>query len=83
MEERFGLADRILDHVADTIVCADRSGAIIRWNRAAAALFGYSAEEMLGQHRSDHSRASAAHRGGFEAAMRCRRGTTRDSGVRA
>jgi len=30
-------------------VYANRSGEIIRWNRASAALFGYSAEEGVGK----------------------------------
>jgi len=49
MEARSQLADRILDQVADAVINGNRSGAIIRWNRASAALFGYSAEEALGQ----------------------------------
>ena len=53
------------------VIYADRSGAVIRWNRAAAALFGFSAEEMLGQSLDriipEHLRA--AHWGGFNAAM--------------
>jgi PAS domain S-box-containing protein len=49
MEDRSQLADRILDQVADAVIYANRSGEIIRWNRASAVLFGYSAEEALGQ----------------------------------
>ena len=49
----------------------DRSGAIIRWNPASAALFGYSAVEALGQSVEliipKHLRA--AHWSGFDAAM--------------
>ena len=71
MENRSRLADRILDQVADAVIYANRSGEIIRWNRASAALFGYSAEEALGQSLdliiSEHLRAS--HWRGFEAAM--------------
>jgi PAS domain S-box-containing protein len=52
-------------------VYANRSGEIIRWNRASAALFGYSAEEALGQSLDliipEHLRAS--HWRGFEAAI--------------
>jgi PAS domain S-box-containing protein len=62
---------KILDHVADALICADRSGTIFRWNRAATALFGYSAEEILGESIDliipEHLRA--AHWSGFEAAM--------------
>ncbi|MGX9427713.1 MULTISPECIES: PAS domain S-box protein [Bradyrhizobium] len=71
MEERSELAERILDQTADAVIYADRSGAIARWNPAAAALFGYSLEEVLGQSLDliipEHLRA--AHWRGFEAAM--------------
>jgi PAS domain S-box-containing protein len=71
MDDRFELADLILDQVADAVIYADRSGTIIRWNRASTALFGYSAEEAIGQSVDliipQHLRA--AHWAGFEAAM--------------
>ena len=65
------LAERIVDHAGDAVIFADRSGTIRRWNRAAAALFGFPTEEALGQ-RLDlivphHLRA--AHWRGFDAAM--------------
>jgi PAS domain S-box-containing protein len=65
------LADSILEHIADAIVYADRSGTIMRWNHAAASLFGYSASEAVGQKLDliipEHLRAR--HWLGFEAAM--------------
>jgi PAS domain S-box-containing protein len=65
------LAERIIDHVADAVIYASRSGVIVRWNRASAALFGFSAEDTLGQSLDliipEHLRAS--HWRGFEAAM--------------
>lgn len=71
MEQRSQLVEQILDQAADALIYADRSGAIMRWNRAASALFGYSAEEALGQSLDliipEHLRA--AHWRGFEAAM--------------
>jgi len=71
MEDRSQLAERILDHVADAVISTDKSGAVIRWNRACTALFGYSAEEAVGQSVDliipEHLRA--AHWRGFEAAM--------------
>jgi len=71
MEEQSKLAERILDQVADAVICANHSGTIIRWNPACTALFGYSAEEALGQRVEliipDHLRA--AHWSGFDAAM--------------
>jgi PAS domain S-box-containing protein len=80
MEEQSKLAERILDQAADAVVCSDRSGAIIRWNRASTALFGYSAEEALGQSVDliipEHLRAP--HWSGFDAAMA--RGATKLEG---
>jgi PAS domain S-box-containing protein len=49
MDEPSNLADHILDQVADAVIFADQSGRIARWNRASAALFGFSAAEALGQ----------------------------------
>jgi PAS domain S-box-containing protein len=71
MEAPSKLADEILDQVADALIYANRTGAIIRWNRACNALFGYSAEEALGQSLEliipEHLRA--AHWSGFDAAV--------------
>jgi PAS domain S-box-containing protein len=71
METASKLAEQILDQVGDALICADHTGAIIRWNRASTALFGFSAEEALGQSLEliipDHLRA--AHWSGFDAAM--------------
>ena len=71
MDEPSNLADHILDQVADAVIFADRSGTIARWNRASAALFGFSAAEALGQSLElivpDHLRA--AHWRGFDDAM--------------
>jgi PAS domain S-box-containing protein len=71
METASKLAEQILDQVADALICANKTGAIIRWNRACTALFGYSAEEALGQSVDliipQHLRAG--HWGGFEAAL--------------
>ncbi len=50
MEEPSKLAEGILDQIAEAVIIfADSAGAIVRWNRASTALFGYSAEEALGQ----------------------------------
>ena len=65
------LAERIVDQVADAVIYADRTGTILRWNRASTALFGHSAEEALGKSIDliipEHLRA--AHWAGFDAAM--------------
>jgi PAS domain S-box-containing protein len=71
MSGETSLDARILDDVADALIYADRSGVIARWNRAADALFGFSAAEALGQSLEliipDHLRA--AHWTGFNAAV--------------
>jgi PAS domain S-box-containing protein len=74
MDGPSNLGDEILDQAGDAIIFADRSGTIRRWNRAAAALFGFAAEEALGQSLDliipVHLRA--AHWRGFDAAMKDR-----------
>ena len=71
MNDQTGLDARILDEVADSLIYADRSGAITRWNRASTVLFGFSAEEALGRNLDliipEHLRA--AHWKGFNAAV--------------
>src|SRR2546427_13247945 len=71
VEDMSSLAEAILEQIADAVIFADATGTIMRWNHAAAALFGYSAAEALGQKLDliipDHLRA--AHWRGFEAAM--------------
>lgn len=80
MENPSKLAERILDQAADAVIATDRSGAITRWNRASAALFGFSAEEALGQSVDmiipEHLRVP--HWSGFDAAMA--KGATRLQG---
>ena len=70
MEDRL-LAERILDQLADAVIYANRSGEIIRWNRASIGLFGFAPEEALGRSLDliipEHLRAS--HWSGFNAAM--------------
>jgi PAS domain S-box-containing protein len=71
MQEQSKLAEKILDQIADAVICVNHSGTIIRWNHACSALFGYSSEEALGQSVEliipEHLRA--AHWSGFDAAM--------------
>ena len=72
MDKGSNLAEQILDQAADAVIFADRSGTIRRWNGAAAVLFGFPAEEALGQSLDliipEHLRA--AHWRGFDAAMK-------------
>lgn len=71
MNDQSELDARILEGVADALIYSDRSGKIARWNRASTVLFGFSAEEALGQNLDliipEHLRA--AHWKGFEAAI--------------
>ena len=39
MQDRSKLAEPVLEQLADAVICADRSGVIVRWNRASIALF--------------------------------------------
>ncbi|ASJ92298.1 PAS domain S-box protein [Porphyrobacter sp. CACIAM 03H1] len=57
------IAQLIAETTTDAFVCTDAHSRIILWNRAAEAMFGWSAEEALGQsldliiprqHRKDH-----------------------------
>lgn len=45
-EERFR---SLVDSATDAIMVADHSGHIVSWNRSAFELFGYAAEEMIGE----------------------------------
>lgn len=71
MSNQSELDAKIAEDVADALIYSDRSGTIMRWNRAATALFGFSAVEALGQNLDliipEHLRA--AHWKGFEAAL--------------
>lgn len=43
------LCQQIVDHTTDAIIVADRDGIIRLWNTAAETMFGYQADEALGQ----------------------------------
>ena len=49
MTDQSQLDASILNDVADALICSDRNGTITRWNRASTALFGFTADEALGQ----------------------------------
>jgi PAS domain S-box-containing protein len=72
LEDMSSLAESILEQIADAVIYADDTGTIVRWNHAAAALFGYSAADALGQNLDliipEHLRA--AHWRDFEAATK-------------
>ena len=70
----------ILEQMAEAVIYSNKDGTIERWNAAATATFGFSAEEAIGQNLDmiipEHLRA--AHWRGFEAAMK--NGKTRLNG---
>ncbi len=43
------LCRQIVDEMPDAVIFADRDGVVRLWNRAAETMFGYSADEALGQ----------------------------------
>ncbi|MEU5846151.1 sensor domain-containing protein [Saccharopolyspora shandongensis] len=42
----------LVQHVSDAIIATTRDGEVTSWNRAAAAIYGLSAEQAIGQHIS-------------------------------
>jgi PAS domain S-box-containing protein len=79
-EDSSSLAGSVLEQLADAVIFSDAAGNIVLWNAAAAALFGYSAAEAVGQSLNliipEH--LQKAHWRGFEAAMKS--GVTRLQG---
>ena len=49
MDEPEWLCQRIVEDAPDAIILADRDGIIRLWNGGAEAVFGYTAEDALGQ----------------------------------
>ena len=47
--ERDQLYRRIVENAPDAVIFADRNGAIQVWNGGAEAVFGYTAQEAIGQ----------------------------------
>ena len=72
MDDGLSLAERIVDSAGDAVIFADQTGTIRRFNRAAEALFGFSAADALGQSLDlivpEHLRGP--HWRGFDAAMK-------------
>jgi PAS domain S-box-containing protein len=52
MEERLQRKAQILNQIHDAVISTDLNGHITSWNQGAVRLFGYSAEEAIGQHIS-------------------------------
>lgn len=68
---RAKVADAILDAAADAVVACDRAGIITLWNAGAARIFGYGADEAVGQSLDliIPERLRARHWSGFHAMM--------------
>lgn len=49
MENRDFLSRRIVEGTPDAVVFSDQDGIIRLWNKGAEAIFGYSAEEAVGE----------------------------------
>ncbi|MTJ80014.1 MAG: PAS domain S-box protein [Telmatospirillum sp.] len=75
-----GIRVAILEQAADAIIFADHKGTILLWNSAAERLFGFTAEQVLGQSLDVFipERLRAPHWSGYHAAME--RGRTRLEG---
>ena len=71
MSSSESLSELVLEQTAEAVVYANQKGIIERWNAAAAAMFGYSAAEALGQSLDlmipEHLRKG--HWRGFDAAI--------------
>jgi PAS domain S-box-containing protein len=65
------LADWILEQTTDALVYSDTAGIVRRWNAAAARMFGFSAQEAIGQGLDliIPERLRAAHWAGFDRAV--------------
>ncbi|HEY9829532.1 MAG TPA: PAS domain S-box protein [Stenomitos sp.] len=50
IEEMRRLQAQILDQTHDTVVSTDLNGYLTSWNKGAERVFGYAAQEVLGQH---------------------------------
>ncbi|MBI3896666.1 MAG: PAS domain S-box protein [Gammaproteobacteria bacterium] len=51
-EKSLRLQAQVLSRIHDAVITTDRVGRITRWNEGAERLFGYAAEEAIGQHAS-------------------------------
>ena len=71
MPQTTPLSELILAQAAEAVVYANKEGVIERWNAAAEAMFGFAADEAIGQNLDlmIPERLREAHWRGFDAAM--------------
>jgi PAS domain S-box-containing protein len=71
MSDSRDLGEWIVQQTTDAVIYANRDGTIARWNAAASALFGFTAEEAIGQSLDliIPERLREGHWRGFDAAM--------------
>ncbi len=69
------LYEAIVEQMPDAVIVAGRDGVIRIWNRGAEALFGFAAEEAIGQSLDlvIPERLRSAHWSGFDRAFESRR----------
>ena len=70
-EPEHELARAIIEHSADAVIFADAEGVTRVWNAAATALFGFAADEVVGQSLDViiPERLRQAHWSGFQRAI--------------
>jgi PAS domain S-box-containing protein len=49
-DETLRLQAQIIDQIHDAVICTDLHGLVTNWNKGAEKLYGYRADEMIGQH---------------------------------
>lgn len=50
IEQTLRAQSKIIDQVHDSVIATNLDGVITKWNKGSERLFGYSADEMIGQH---------------------------------
>ena len=65
------LYERIVEDMPEAVIVSDRDGVILFWNRAAEAMFGHSASDVVGQSLDViiPDRFRARHWAGYRAVM--------------
>ena len=80
MNQTEGLSELLIEQAPDAVIFAGKDGTIQEWNAAAAAVFGHSRDEAIGQSLDliIPERFREAHWAGFDAALES--GITKNKG---